>query len=196
MRTDHSKLVPPELQDRQDRRPVQLRGYAILGDGRTLDVTVLDLSYDGCCLKVAEELNPREPVKLSVSGLALVEARVRWSRDGRAGLKFTPNEPEHKIFKPRAAARVTVDIEVSQRRPGQPNYRVRLFDVSRTGCKAEFVERPRAGDRVWIKFEGLESLEAEVCWTEGYKAGLKYANPIHPAVFDLLAIRFGAASPA
>ena len=39
-------------------------------------------------------------------------------------------------------------------------------------------------DRAWIKFEGLEPLEAEVCWVKGFLTGVRFAKPIHPAVFE------------
>lgn len=195
MPIDHGRLTAEKFQDRQDRRPVQLRGFVILDERRTVSATVLNLTYDGCCLEAAEELKSTQAVRLAVPGLGFIEAEVRWSENGKAGLVFAPSESqEEREIKPRAVERLLVDGEVLQRRQGQPNYRVRLFDVSTQGCMAEFVERPRVGDHVWIKFEGLESLEAEVCWAEGFKAGLKYANSIHPAVFDLLAKRFGSAT--
>ena len=40
-----------------------------------------------------------------------------------------------------------------------------------------------------IKFEGLEAMDAEVCWVQGFQAGLRFERPIHPAVFDLLLAR-------
>lgn len=191
---DHRDVTAKKFQDRQDRRPVQLHGLVILGDRRTFKVTVLDLTYDGCCLSAAEDLNADQAIQLALPGFGIIEAQVRWWKDGRGGLIFAPNEGEDGTEpKARVAERLLVDAQVMQRRPGQPNYRVRLFDISRHGCKAEFVERPRVGDHVWIKFEGLESLEAEVCWADGFNAGLKYANPIHSAVFDLLTKRFTSA---
>ena len=72
------------------------------------------------------------------------------------------------------------------RRPGQHSYRVKVFDVSLHGCKGEFVERPKLDEHVWVKFEGLEALEAVVCWIRGFEVGLEFENPIHPAVFDML----------
>ena len=76
--------------------------------------------------------------------------------------------------------------EVTLRKPGQPNYRVRVLDASPEGCKLEFIQRPREGDRIWVKFEGLETLEAEVCWVEDFVMGVNFARSLHPAVFDLL----------
>jgi hypothetical protein len=187
----HQRKLTAESTNRQDRRPVQLSGHAIIDGTQTIEVQVVNLTYDGCCISAPIRLKPAQALKLSVSGLGVVDAQVRWWEDGKVGLQFGPGvEEEDTKPQPRAAERIAVTAEVLQRRQGQPGYRVRLFDVSRNGCKAEFVERPRAGDHVWIKFEGLESIDAEICWAEGFQAGLKYVNPIHPAVFDLLLKRF------
>jgi hypothetical protein len=78
---------------------------------------------------------------------------------------------------------------VSLRRIGQINYRVRLFDCSPDGCKTELVERPRIGEHVLVKMPHLESLDAEVCWVDGFTAGLRFEKPLHPAVFDLMVQR-------
>jgi len=179
------------LPARPSRRAVHLSGIAILNDRQTAEVTVLDLTYDGCCIEAADALTVGQTIKLSVPGLGAIDAQVRWCKGSKFGLAFSPAPEKPREIRPRAAERLAVDAEVMQRRHGHPNYRVRLSDVSRTGCKADFVERPRVGDHVWIKFEGLESLDAEVCWAEGFHAGLKFVNPIHPAVFDLLAKRLG-----
>lgn len=90
---------------------------------------------------------------------------------------------------PRKSARVGLGAEVILRRTGNSSYRVRIFDVSLHGCKAEFVERPKLDEIVWVKFEGLQSLEAMVCWTRGFEVGLEFERPIHPAVFEMLVAR-------
>lgn len=87
---------------------------------------------------------------------------------------------------PRRSGRIAVDADVVLRRSGQNNYRVRVFDISPHGCKVEFVERPKLDERAWVKFDGLEALEALVCWVNGFDAGMEFEKPIHPAVFELL----------
>ncbi len=87
---------------------------------------------------------------------------------------------------PRKSRRVHLSAEVLLRRAGRLNYRVKIFDVSVDGCKAEFVERPELDEHVWVWFEGLEALEAKVCWLRGFEVGLEFAKPIHPAVFEML----------
>jgi hypothetical protein len=72
------------------------------------------------------------------------------------------------------------------RRLGKHTFRVQVFDVSPAGCKLELVDKPRIDEHVLVKFDGLEALEAEVCWIEGNYAGLRFEKSIHPAVFELL----------
>jgi hypothetical protein len=35
----------------------------------------------------------------------------------------------------------------------------------------------------------MHSLEADICWIAGPKTGMRFAQPIHPAVFDSLLAR-------
>lgn len=94
---------------------------------------------------------------------------------------------------PRRSARVRIQGEVQLRRSGQHNYVVHIFDLSREGCRIEFVERPRLDEIVWIKFDDLEALEATVCWVEGFCVGVEFVRPIYPAVFELLVERVNEA---
>ena len=177
---------------RHDRKPVELTAYAVLEDGTTTDVTLLDLSYEGCRVRPATELAPGTRIKLSVLRRGGIDAEVRWFKDGLAGLVFdAPEAHQPRRHWPRKSERVAVSADVIMRRPGQPNYQVRVLDASPHGCKVEFVDRPCANERMWIKFEDLEALEAEVAWVEGHVTGLRFAKTIHPAVFDLLVERLG-----
>ncbi|MFL6752183.1 MAG: PilZ domain-containing protein [Sphingomicrobium sp.] len=80
-----------------------------------------------------------------------------------------------------------VTVEVGIRRSGLHPFRVRLFDASSEGCKIEFVETPALGERVWIKFDGLEALEGTVRWIEGHVGGVHFTRPLHEAVFRRIA---------
>ena len=100
-----------------------------------------------------------------------------------------PGGPEPHGFTGRRTERVPVNAEVALRRSGQLNYRVRVFDASPLGCRLEFVERPQLEERVWVKFDQLDPLEGIVCWVDGFYAGIEFANPMHPAVFEALVPR-------
>src|SRR4051812_5839392 len=92
----------------------------------------------------------------------------------------------------RRSERVALSAQVSLRRVGKNNYRVSVFDVSRLGCQVEFVDRPDLEELLWIKFDGLQALEAQVCWVSGFKAGVAFTAPIHEAVFGELLTRLTA----
>ena len=174
--------------ERSERRAVSLRAFIVREDGSSIDVQVLDLSYEGCGIQTDAALKPHESVKLSVLRRGAIDCRVRWCRDGRAGLAFEPEAPT-KAELPRVTNRVSLSAEVSLRRVGQNNYGVRVTDLSPEGCKVQLVEVPRLKDHMMVKFDGLEVLEAEVCWIEGFTAGLRFERPFHPAVFALLVER-------
>ena len=174
---------------RRERRPVTMHGHAVLDDGTTTEILLLDLSYEGCGVEIPVELKAGATILLSVLGRGAIKADVRWYAKGRAGLVFQVEEPSPQQQRPRSNERFPLTAEVSMRRLGKSNYRAIVFDMSLDGCKVEFVERPRIEEHVLIKFEGLEILDAEVCWIEGFRGGLRFEKPIHPAVFDMLVAR-------
>jgi hypothetical protein len=188
----HTPAVKPaEAQtERQERRPVRMHGHILLEDGTTAEAVLVDLSYEGCSIETPAELSVDQPITLSVLRRGAIEAVVRWAADGKAGLYFKALVGE-KPQQPRVAERVSVDAEIMMRRIGQNNYRVRLFDLSPEGCKVELIERPSEGEHMMLRFEGLEVLDAEVCWVNDFIAGLRFDRAFHPAVFDLMVARLG-----
>jgi hypothetical protein len=178
----------PSAVPRDERRAVEISGYVIRSNKAIVDVKVLDLSYDGCAISTLVPLVPGEKVKLSALGRGATAATVRWYKDRKAGLLFQ-SEPTSKQHWPRKAERLDIRAEASLRRSGRLSYRVAAYDVTRFGCRSEFIERPTIYERVWMKFDGLDAIESTVCWIEGSSLGMMYNNPVHPAVFDMLMAR-------
>ena len=79
-----------------------------------------------------------------------------------------------------------ITAEVSVRRSGVHAFRVNAFNVSPEGCKIEFIEKPMPGERVWVKFDGLEALVAKVRWLDDHIGGVEFERPLHEAVFQRL----------
>lgn len=183
-----SKLTSVPI-DRRERRRITMSGFAALEDGSTAEILIVDLSYEGCGIEIPVALKPGQQITLSVLRRGAIQADVRWYADGRAGLVFRPEPVPEEQQRPRAAERIAVTAEVKTRRLGKANYQVSLFDLSARGCKVELIERPRVGEHLLVKFDALEPLQAEVCWVEGFCAGLRFTKPIHSAVFDLLVER-------
>lgn len=174
---------------------MELTGYAVLADGSTVEADLIDLSYEGGKIRTPAVLAAGDRLNLAVFRRGMIEAEVRWSENGFAGVVFTTYEVPTRQQWPRRSERVQVVANVTMRKPGQPNFEVQILDASPEGCKIEFVDRPRVGERVWIKFHGLETLEAEVCWVENFVMGAKFAKRLHPAVFDLLVEQLSPEEP-
>lgn len=174
---------------RRERRAVAMRGNVIRAGGLAVQIEVVDLNHGGCGISLASgSLSPDEKVMLSVLGRGSMPALVRWCEGGRAGLDFEAAADETRYVE-RAADRIDLEGEISLRAAGQNAYRVKMLDLSSEGCKVELVERPRVGDQMRVKFDGLDMVEADVCWVHGHVAGLKFEQRIHPAVLSLLIAR-------
>lgn len=174
--------------ERRERRPVSLRAFVMRADGSSSEVLLLDLSYDGCGIETPVALYADERVRLSVLHRGAIDSRVRWYRDHKAGLVFDPAKPAKRHW-PRISDRIATSAEVTLRRLGQKSHSVCVTDLSPQGCKVKLLHLPRLEEHLLIKFDGLEMLEAEVCWIEKLEAGLRFEKPFHPAVFALLVER-------
>lgn len=115
--------------DRNARKPVKLRGVAVRPGSPSVDVVLLDLSYEGCGIETPVELQPGEAIKLSILCRPAIDAVVRWYDKGRAGLVFGAEDPTEKAYMTRRSPRIALGGEVSLRRLGQNNYRVRVNDL-------------------------------------------------------------------
>ena len=72
---------------RAERRSVSLRGFA-LGPSRDSDIAVSDLSYGGCQIQSGDEFSEGEVVELRIIKRGAAAAEIRWTADGRAGVRF------------------------------------------------------------------------------------------------------------
>jgi hypothetical protein len=64
-----------------------------------------------------------------------------------------------------------------------------LIDISPTGCKLDLPERATVGQIVWVTLPGLQPIESKVMWMRDWVAGLEFANPLYPAVYEALISR-------
>ncbi|MEO6256593.1 MAG: PilZ domain-containing protein [Sphingomicrobium sp.] len=119
--------------------------------------------------------------------LLSVERRREDSVFGHAQRSVVVLYLNHGRRTPRKNARVELTADVTLRRAGRANHRVRVFDASPDGCKIELIDRIALGDQIYVKFEGMDMLEGVICWVKGFTAGVEFRRSIHPAVFDNLA---------
>ncbi len=162
--------------NRNERRGIRLPAVARLTDGSAVNLKVVDLSHSGCKVETPVALAPGSCITVSVLELGVLDASVRWYVDGYAGLRFSDG-PHSKEVQPREHERVSLQAAISLRRRSGLNYIVRTTDVSPSGCKVEFVDRPSVGDIHWIRFEGLQALEGEVRWSRQFRGGVQFRRP-------------------
>jgi hypothetical protein len=179
---------------RADRRDVALTGFLVRSIEQVpWEVSLSNLSYGGCRLQTDAKLKRGEAVRLSVAGRGKIDAVVRWTRGASAGLSFLPDGDRSEAAKvtiPREAERLRTRLNILVRRQGRRGQWIDGHDISPLGCRLEFVDAPRPNDRLWVQLPGLEAIEARVRWVDGNQAGILFANPIHPAVYELLLDRW------
>ena len=72
---------------RRDREAVAIAGAVLLPDGRSLPVTVLNLSPEGCRVRCDETLPIAAKVIVELGGTT-TNAHVRWALGREAGLQL------------------------------------------------------------------------------------------------------------
>ncbi|MGB3165455.1 MAG: PilZ domain-containing protein [Alteraurantiacibacter sp.] len=84
-----------------------------------------------------------------------------------------------------------VDIECEIRVGAKAWRKKKLRDLTPEGFQVEFLDVPGRGTPVYIRFAGIQMLEAEVCWGKADSAGCRFVNPISPYVFDHIVATYG-----
>lgn len=81
------------------------------------------------------------------------------------------------------AADPIATIEAAYRR-GVLRAKVNVRDLSCSAATVDCMDNPVPGTRIWLTLPGLESRAAMVERCEGFRAFVRFAEPIHPAVLD------------
>ncbi|MCF2515757.1 PilZ domain-containing protein [Sphingomonas sp. G124] len=93
----------------------------------------------------------------------------------------------------RRADRVPLRADIDFRRQGEHRWRVNILDFSPQGCRVEVPVRVVPGDTIWISLPGIESIQGTVCWVKEWEAGIEFANPLYPSVFEMVRERMRTA---
>jgi PilZ domain len=89
----------------------------------------------------------------------------------------------------RAAERKPVGISAQLREAGGSRMDIDVLDLSRTGFRTACIYNVPVGARVYLTIPSFSAMEAVVAWRDGAGFGCKFAQPLHPAVFDMIARR-------
>lgn len=96
----------------------------------------------------------------------------------------------------RQSARADVRCDIDFKRAGDARYRVELFNLSVHGCCLSPPVRLRHGERLSLRLPKLAAIPARVVWAEGWRAGVRFDQSFHVAVFDHVARRLAERVPA
>ena len=94
----------------------------------------------------------------------------------------------------RQSERTALDSDIGFKRHGDGRYRVGLFDLSTGGCCVSPPVRVEPGDRISLRIPSLAAIHGEVAWSAGWKTGVRFDQPFHPAVLDRLLAHLEEAS--
>jgi hypothetical protein len=94
---------------------------------------------------------------------------------------------------PRRAERVPLRADIEFRRVGEHRWRVNILDFSPEGCRVDLPVKVDVEDLVWISLPGIESIQGIVCWVKEWEAGVQFAKPLYPSVFDMVRERMSKA---
>jgi hypothetical protein len=99
------------------------------------------------------------------------------------------DDPKGEPPKQRKAERVNMQTFIHVRKSGYHRAEVTLLDISPVGCRIDLPERVAVGETVWVTLPGLQSIEGKVMWTRDWFAGVEFASPLYPSVFDAVIAR-------
>jgi PilZ domain len=103
---------------------------------------------------------------------------------------FTMNAAA-KIQDARAAERRRVNLRALVREAGSARIDIDMVDLSATGFRFASFYGFAPGARVFLTIPTLQPLEAVIAWRGGNQFGCRFLTPLHQAVFDTIAARFG-----
>ena len=92
----------------------------------------------------------------------------------------------------RAAERRIVGIRAMLREPAGHKFEVDIEDLSLTGFRVHTIHRLGIGARIWITIPTFAAMPAEITRADRDVYGCRFVEPLHIAVFDMIAARHRA----
>lgn len=80
--------------------------------------------------------------------------------------------------------RAQIDLECEIRIGTRAWRKARLADLTPSGFQVTIFDMPPRGTSVYVRFAGMQMLQAEVCWSKLETAGCRFASPLSSYVFD------------
>lgn len=143
------------------------------------------------CLETTRPHLPQgELVSFGECKLLKLRERANWCHEARKEHRFAADWLQ--VGRPgtrRWSGRTEVQLTSEFRSRGRKGNERQVTNLSDYGCRLEQVGNLPVGSYSWVKFPTLGSWYARIAWCDGTTAGLDFAEPLHPAVTDMLISR-------
>lgn len=84
----------------------------------------------------------------------------------------------------RRVRRQSAPLDISVRERSRSAAPARMVDFNANGCRIAGNSLLLAGNHLWVKIPGLESLGTTIAWCDGDQAGVVFEHPLHHSVAE------------
>ena len=151
------------------------------------DLLVTDISRSGLRGTTDIDLRIGQPAYVSLDDLTHVAGSIRWTQDGRFGMKFSKmldvlpecahgdlgHLPDHQERMPRTLTSLKAKISLSSWSSA-----ARVRNVSKTGMMIESDLPVSPDQHLLVNLSDGKILDAIVKWVEGDRVGIQLATPV------------------
>lgn len=102
-------------------------------------------------------------------------------------LSVQNNVPQHETAEPvaeRRHQRASVSIPCEVRVGTKAWRKAQIADLTPEGFQVTILDMPPRGTPLFVRFAGIQMLNAEVCWARADTAGCRFLTPLSAYVFD------------
>jgi hypothetical protein len=191
------------LERRASARQISVMLTAKLNSGNMQQpCRIVNLSVTGAKLETLIPLTEGEPVLVEFRSDLVIKAKVRWTREGQAGIEF-----DAPIALQAALRRSEVQIGRIKARPpryrcdaratvenGNKRWQCHVVDISSTGLKIRGAGAVAIRETVMVEIEGLPRHRARVIWTGADMIGLRLLNAFKYHELELWILSHGRSS--
>lgn len=147
-------------------------------------VTLRNISESGVCIDAYPGVVEGEEIDFCIDSTGLREGVVRWVRDGLCGIVIS-SEGDQKAFHakyPPRSVRLPLSVAVQLYIGGRGEEAI-LRNISIRGACISGRHDPTPGQIVSLTICGFHFELASVRWARQGLFGLRFKEPVHPAVF-------------
>lgn len=185
-----SSAVPAPPERRGAERHIKiLRVGTLVVDGRRELCLIRNISAGGLMAHVYSNLATGQRVAVELKTSQQVAGRVKWTRDGNAGIQFdAPMDVAELLANPQVldngwrprTPRVEID-RMATLRIGARTAWVQARDISQSGVRIESDQPLAPGEEIVLTLEDFRPLHGVARWREGGQIGIAF-NQLLPFV--------------